>query len=335
MNRVVLAALTVLFVGCSICAGFAPRWRLTGLARNDPISHAFDSPTSVHSKHIPDPSSQIIDDGAGRFGSRFQHAISRLDTVKSARLMKVQTQGVSIKSVWNTAKKVWNPRTYLAVILLSGFRYKWCFNSVFYWLAVAFGVKWYRARYVYKIPVMDRQPNWNNVITSKDQEKDLKAYTCKTCGSTLFMAKSREFLFEGKTGIGGLGCFNCGASGKDNFVSDRDRIVEDVGDLDDYFSYERPLDFVSAAERRKVLKEAGGDEEKANQLLVERSAQGETNASSDASSVVDAEIVDPSPPAESRPPKTKPSRPSSPPKQTKTEDDVDDDDDILDILDMD
>lgn len=43
-----------------------------------------------------------------------------------------------------------------------------------------------------------------------------------------------------------------------------------VADEDDYFDYERPLDFVSRAERRKVLKEAGGDEEKANQLLMER-----------------------------------------------------------------
>jgi len=29
------------------------------------------------------------------------------------------------------------------------------------------------------------------------------------------------------SGIGGLGCFTCGAKGKDNFVMDRDRIVED------------------------------------------------------------------------------------------------------------
>jgi len=51
---------------------------------------------------------------------------------------------------------------------------------------------------------------------------------------------------------------------------DRDRIVEDVGDMDDYFEYERPLDFVSRAERRKILKEAEGDEDRANQLLLER-----------------------------------------------------------------
>jgi hypothetical protein len=51
---------------------------------------------------------------------------------------------------------------------------------------------------------------------------------------------------------------------------DRDRIVEDVKEIDDYFEYERPLDFVSRAERRKLLHEAQGDEERANQLLVER-----------------------------------------------------------------
>jgi hypothetical protein len=31
-----------------------------------------------------------------------------------------------------------------------------------------------------------------NIITSKEQEKDLKAYTCKNCGSTIFIAKTRE-----------------------------------------------------------------------------------------------------------------------------------------------
>jgi hypothetical protein len=42
----------------------------------------------------------------------------------------------------------------------------------------------------------------------------------------------------------------CGAKGKDNFVNERDRILEDTTDIDDYFGYEQPLDFVSAAERR-------------------------------------------------------------------------------------
>jgi hypothetical protein len=132
--------------------------------------------------------------------------------------------------------------------------------------------KWYRARYINKIPVWDRQPQWNMVVTNREQEKELKAYTCKTCGSTLFIARNRDWFFEGDTGLGGLGCYTCGAKGKDNFVMDRDRILEDVGDDDDYFDYERPLDFVTAAERRALLKQAGGDEEAANQILVDQEA---------------------------------------------------------------
>jgi len=183
-------------------------------------------------------------------------------------------------------KKLHGPKTYilLSVMLAKKFAPRMFRNRLFLiWLAFCF--KWYRARYVFKVPVWDRQPNWNNVITSKDQEKDLKAFTCKACGSTIFIAKSREFFFEGDTGIGGLGCFSCGAKGKDNFVMDRDRIVEDVGDADDYFDYERPLDFVSAAERRELLKSVKGDEDAANQLLLEREAgqaSGESEDTEDA-----------------------------------------------------
>lgn len=135
----------------------------------------------------------------------------------------------------------------------------------------------------------------NNVITSKEQEKDLKAFTCKTCGSTIFIAKSREFFFEGHTGFGGLGCFGCGAKGKENFVMDRDRIVEDVGDEDDYFDYERPLDFVSRAERRKLLREAEGNEDKANQILAERTtgiAEAPAESDGKTENVLDATRID-------------------------------------------
>lgn len=185
--------------------------------------------------------------------------------------------------------KIHGPITYLALGLLVGLKNTWCFRNPYYWFAMAFCVKWYRARYVFKIPVWDRQPNWNNIITSKEQEKDLKAFTCKKCGSTIFIAKSREFFFEGNTGIGGLGCFTCGAKGAENFVMDRERIVEDVSDMDDYFEYERPLDFVSAAERRKVLTEAGGDEDKANDLLLSR-ANEEAGVETPPADVVDAEV---------------------------------------------
>jgi len=167
-------------------------------------------------------------------------------------------------------KSLHGPITYLILSFFLAKRYNSLLKNMIFWLWNAFCIKWFRARYVFKIPVWDRQPNWNNVITSKEQEKDLKCFTCKTCGSTIFIAKTREFFFEGTTGIGGLGCFSCGVKGADNFVMDRDRIVEDVADIDDYFEYERPLDFISAAERRALLKQAGGDEEEANKILIER-----------------------------------------------------------------
>lgn len=223
--------------------------------------------------------------------------LARFDTIQSAGLDSNQVQTAGL---FRRVKDMHNPITYLVLAGLAGLRWSWCFRSPYYWFGVAFCIKWYRARYVFKIPVWDRQPNWNNIITSKEQEKDLKAFTCKKCGSTLFIAKTREFFFEGDTGIGGLGCFSCGAKGAENFVMDRDRIVEDVADEDDYFEYERPLDFVSRAERRKLLKEAEGDEEKANLLLLERTTgissdttttTEEETETTDESTVVDAEII--------------------------------------------
>jgi len=163
----------------------------------------------------------------------------------------------------------------------------------------AFCYKWYRARFINKIPVWDRQPQWNTVITNREQEKELKAFTCKNCGSTIFIARHRNWFFEGPTGLGGLGCYTCGAKGKDNFIMDRDRIVEDLGDDDDYFDYERPLDFVSAAERRALLKEAGGDEEKANQALVDKAEaeSKEDGGNGGAIETVAEDVVDETPPA--------------------------------------
>jgi hypothetical protein len=194
--------------------------------------------------------------------------------------MVVQTCGI-----FHRIKNLHNPISYIVLALMAGIRYEWCFRNPYYWFGVAFCIKWYRAKYVFKIPVWDRQPNWNNIITSREQEKDLKAYTCKNCGSTIFIAKSREFFFEGSTGIGGLGCFACGSKGKDNFIMDRDRIVDDVKELDDYFEYERPLDFVSRAERRKLLQQSDGDIDRANQLLLlERGSNGGGGGSGSSSS---------------------------------------------------
>lgn len=151
--------------------------------------------------------------------------LKRLDTLESSGLPSALTCGVLAR-----IKSIHNPKFYIAMMGLAMLRWTSLVRNYYAWILLAFLYKWYRARYVYKVPVWDRQPNWNNIITSKEQEKDLKAYTCKNCGSTIFIAKSREFFFEGVTGIGGLGCFNCGAKGADNFVMDRDRILEDVAE---------------------------------------------------------------------------------------------------------
>ena len=101
------------------------------------------------------------------------------------------------------------------------------------------------------------------VVTSPEQEKELHAYSCKQCGSTIFIARHREWFFKG----GNTECTNCGATGKENFVDIRGEVLDSIDD--DYFDYESPLDFVSAAERRKLVKQAGGDEELAKKLAIE------------------------------------------------------------------
>ncbi len=63
-------------------------------------------------------------------------------------------------------------------------------------------------------------------------------------------------------------CTNCGAKGAENFVDIRGEVIDSIDD--DYFDYESPLDFVSAAERRKLVKQAGGDEELAKKLAIEQ-----------------------------------------------------------------
>lgn len=214
----------------------------------------------------------------------------RLDTLKTSGFDKNSVLTAGPLARLKQLGKLHNPKTYLALLLIAGLRLSWCFRNPYYWFAVAFCGKWYRAKYVFKIPVWDRQPNWNNIITSKEQEKDLKAYTCLKCGSTIFIAKTREFFFEGPTGIGGLGCFACGVKGKENFVMDRDRIVEEVADEDDYFDYERPLDFVSRAERRQLMKEADGNVDRANQILIDRASEESSSSQSSGSSFLDAEI---------------------------------------------
>jgi len=70
----------------------------------------------------------------------------------------------------------------------------------------------------------------------------------------------------------GYTCYCCGASGEEAFTNTRADLLEEVDD--DYFDYEKPLDFVTAAERKKLMKQAGGDEAKANDLLTKGDGDG-------------------------------------------------------------
>jgi hypothetical protein len=44
--------------------------------------------------------------------------------------------------------------------------------------------------------IWERQPQWNTVMTSKEQEEkaNLKAMTCNNCGTTIFIAKGRKWF---------------------------------------------------------------------------------------------------------------------------------------------
>lgn len=134
---------------------------------------------------------------------------------------------------------------------------------------LAFGYKCYRSIFINKMAVWERQPQWNTVMTSREMEikANLKTMTCKTCGTTIFIAKGRKWFQMPK----GYECYGCGTVGDDNFVNVRDELLDEIED--DYFDYEKPLDFVTAAERRSLMKEAGGDESKANALLQGGSAE--------------------------------------------------------------
>jgi len=68
----------------------------------------------------------------------------------------------------------------------------------------------------------------------------------------------------------GYKCYCCGATGEEAFANTREDLLGEIDD--DYFDYEKPLDFVTAAERKKLMKDAGGDETKANAMLTQGNA---------------------------------------------------------------
>lgn len=200
-----LSAALLLWMGPAVL-GFSPLSRpITGLSQTQftapaatSVSPLFGSPHHSNS-HDDDFTALNYKQHSVSKRQQLKHLWQRLqrrsNTLEAANLPEARTAGL-----FGRVTKLHDPKTYLVLSLLAGLKWDWCFKSPYFWFAVAFCVKWYRARYVFKIPVWDRQPNWNNVITSKEQEKDLKAFTCKKCGSTIFIAKTREFFFEGSTG---------------------------------------------------------------------------------------------------------------------------------------
>jgi len=118
----------------------------------------------------------------------------------------------------------------------------------FFLLFTMLGIKWFRSKFLLKQKFSDKIPAWGHVITSKEQEEVLHAWTCKECGTTMFIAKGREIRFFNRF----VECYNCGAKGKDSFYDRRKEIVEN-DDTD--FEYENPMDYISKGERKKLERE--------------------------------------------------------------------------------
>eukprot|EP00586_Coscinodiscus_wailesii_P021963 CAMPEP_0172496582 /NCGR_PEP_ID=MMETSP1066-20121228/89779_1 /TAXON_ID=671091 /ORGANISM="Coscinodiscus wailesii, Strain CCMP2513" /LENGTH=316 /DNA_ID=CAMNT_0013268949 /DNA_START=127 /DNA_END=1077 /DNA_ORIENTATION=+ len=146
--------------------------------------------------------------------------------------------------------------------------------------------RWYRAKFLLKQKFTEKQPAWGHVITSKEQEEKLHAWTCKNCGTTMFIAKGREIRFFNRW----VECYNCGARGKDSFYDRREEIAAE-DDTD--FEYENPLDYVSRGERRKIegeikTREDRGETVEVVALMEEKGLAEKTEVDE----VADAEIVE-------------------------------------------
>jgi rubredoxin len=93
-------------------------------------------------------------------------------------------------------------------------------------------------------------PNWSHVVTSKEQEAELHAFSCNNCGYTIFPARGRE----GKFFPDNFRCPTCKAP-KESFIDIRDEVIEEVGEDEDY-EYEDMDDYVGGDE---ALEKAAGD----------------------------------------------------------------------------
>lgn len=122
-------------------------------------------------------------------------------------------------------------------------------KRVFFTLAFLLFFRWYRAKFILKQKFTDRMPSWGHIITMKDQEEVLHAWTCKECGTTMFIAMGREFRFFNRW----VECYNCGAKGQENFFDRRADVVAKNDDKD--YKYENPMEYLTEKERKKVQKQ--------------------------------------------------------------------------------
>lgn len=103
-----------------------------------------------------------------------------------------------------------------------------------------------------------------DTITEAD-DAELHAWTCNNCGATLYVAKGKEWRYFPKN----YKCYLCGNKGQENFVDTRSEIIERVGDNYEFLD---PWDALTPKEQKELLKECGGDEEKAQLKAVEMAA---------------------------------------------------------------
>jgi len=139
-----------------------------------------------------------------------------------------------------------------------------------------------------KVISRDKMLKGDSITEAEDAE--LHAWTCNNCGATLYVAKGKEWRYFPKN----YKCYLCGNKGRENFSDTRNEIIERVGD--DY-EFLDPWEALTPKEQKALLKECGGDEEKAQKRAIEmaaekagKSAPGETKAASE-EAVAEAEAL--------------------------------------------
>lgn len=152
----------------------------------------------------------------------------RLDTLHSLEIANTNPYGINHHNNFNMEPLQCGIKTNILIVFCC-FAYK-CYRSIF----------------INKLAIWERQPQWNTIITSKEEDKNsgLLAMTCRFCQSTLFIAKGRKWFQMPR----GYECYCCGAKGMNNFTNTREKLIETLDD--DYFDFEKPLDFVTRSDRK-------------------------------------------------------------------------------------